>query len=398
MSRRKLLTYVILQVIFALFFFGAGYSVYPLLNPALLASSREMPLPASDPANLQLFWEVWHLLERDFYGDKPEATKRVYGAIHGLAQVFQDPYTLFVEPQPREIEADDLRGSFGGIGASIELTEDGYVLHPLRDQPAAVAGVLEGDLLLRVDDQLITKEMTSDEVVTLVRGPVGTEVALLVQRKGDPADTELTFRIMRVEIQTPSMEWRLLDGESQTAQIGYIRHTIFSERSAAELRLALQELTSQGANRIILDLRGNPGGLVDAAVQIADMWLDSGVILLEKHADGTEKTFTAQPGGEAGLLPLVLIVDGASASASEIVAGALQDHKRAKLVGEKTYGKGSVQLVYELSDKSSLHVTNAQWFTPNHNQISGQGLAPDVVIEPGSDPLPQAIDAVLALE
>lgn len=397
MSLRKLLIYVPLQVLFALLFFGAGYGVYPLLNPAPNMPGLEIAATNPDPANLQIFWEVWHLLDRDFYGEKPDVTKRVYGAVHGLAQVFQDPYTLFVEPQPREIEADDLRGSFGGIGASIELTEEGYVLHPLRDQPAAAAGVLEGDLLLRVDNQLITTEMTSDQVVTLVRGPVGTEVALLVQRKSANERNELTFRIMRVEIQTPSMEWRLLTDDPQSAHVGYIRHTIFSERSAAEMRTALQELTSQGADRIILDLRGNPGGLVDAAVQIADMWVDEGVILIEKHVDGTEKSFTAQTGGEAGQLPLVVMVDGASASASEIVAGALQDHKRAKLVGEKTYGKGSVQLVYELTDKSSLHVTNAQWFTPNRNQISGQGLQPDVVIEPGSDPLPQAIAAVLEL-
>jgi carboxyl-terminal processing protease len=397
MSARKLLTYVLLQVLFALLFFGAGYGIYPLLNPSTLARGLEAATLSQDPANLQVFWEVWHLLERDFYGEKPDPTKRVYGAVHGLAQAFQDPFTLFVEPQPREIEADDLRGSFGGIGASIELTEAGYVLHPLRDQPAAAAGVLEGDLLLQVDDQLISKEMTSEQVVTLVRGPVGTEVALLVQRASANEVSELTFRILRVEIQTPSLEWRLLADDPQSAHVGYIRHTIFSERSAAEMRTALQDLIHQGADRIIWDLRGNPGGLVDAAVQMADMWIDEGIILIEKHADGTEKSFTAQSGGEAGQLPLVLLVDGASASASEIVAGALQDHKRAKLVGEKTYGKGSVQLVYELTDKSSLHVTNAQWFTPNRNQISGHGLQPDVVIEPGSDPLPQAIAVVLEI-
>jgi carboxyl-terminal processing protease len=186
------------------------------------------------------------------------------------------------------------------------------------------------------------------------------------------------------------MEWRLLD-EPNATSVGYIRHTIFSERSADEMRTALAELKEAGADRYILDLRGNPGGLVDAAVQIADLWLDGGVLLIEKHADGAEKTFEGQPGSVAGDAPLTVIVDGATASASEIVAGALQDRGRAKLIGEKTFGKGSVQLVYELSDQSSLHVTNAQWFTPDRHQISGQGLTPDVVIEPGSDPLPQAL-------
>ncbi len=271
------------------------------------------------------------------------------------------------------------------------------MLHPLRDQPAAKAGVFDGDLLLKVDEQVITQTMNADQVVTLVRGPVGTEVALLVRRKAADATEELTFRILRAEIQTPSMEWRLLDDRPETAKIGYIHHTIFSGRSTEEMRTALKELTDKGAERIILDLRGNPGGLVDAAVQIADMWLDNGLILIERHTDGSEKTFAAQSGGEGGNLPLVVIVDGASASASEILAGALQDHQRAKLVGEKTFGKGSVQLVYELSDKSSLHVTNAQWFTPNHHQISGQGLTPDVPIVAGSDPLPKAIEVVQQL-
>jgi carboxyl-terminal processing protease len=398
MSVRKLLTYTALQVLFALLFFATGYTIYPLLNPVQAPTPKvETANPAKDPANMQVFWEAWQLLDRDFYGAKPDSTKRVYGAIHGLTQIFQDPFTMFVEPQPRELEADDLRGSFGGIGANIEQTAQGYVLHPLRDQPAAKAGVLDGDLLLKVDEQVITQTMSADQVVTLVRGPVGTEVALLIRRKGANSNEELTFRILRAEIQTPSVEWRLLDDRPETAKIGYIHHTIFSGRSTAEMHTALSELTSKGAERIILDLRGNPGGLVDAAVQIADMWLDSGVILIEKHADGTEKTFTAQAGGEGVNLPLVVMIDGASASASEILSGALQDHQRAKLIGEKSYGKGSVQLVYELSDKSSLHVTNAQWFTPNHHQISGQGLLPDVVIEHGSDPLPQAITLVQQL-
>ncbi len=389
-TNRTQFLYIPILIGFALIFFGMGYLAYPLLSdgPGLPAIERNSP---DEPADLQVFWEVWHLLERDFYGEKPEATKRLYGAVHGLTQAFADPYTHFVEPRARELEADQLRGSFGGIGANIEPTEAGYVLHPIPDQPAALAGVLAGDLLIRVDDQPIHGQMSSDEVVGLVRGPVDTTVEIGVQRESESGLSELSFSIVRAEIYTPSVEWRLLDDDPSTATVGYLRQTLFSERSAEEMRTAIKELIEQGADRFVLDLRGNPGGVVSAAIQIADMWLDDGVVLLERHADGSEKTYRAEPGGEAESAPLTVLVDGGTASAGEILAGALQDHGRAQLVGEKTFGKGSVQLVYELSDRSSLHVTNAQWFTPNGDQITGLGLTPDVQVEPGVDPLPEAL-------
>jgi carboxyl-terminal processing protease len=245
-----------------------------------------------------------------------------------------------------------------------------------------------------VDGIPVTADMSSDAVIALVRGAVGTTVTLGIRRPG-ATPPEQIIEVTRQEIQTPSFEWRLLDSDPDTAHIGYLRQTIFSERSASEMERALAELVEAGADRFIWDLRGNPGGLVDAATATASLWLDGGGVLIEEHADGTRKVLTAQDGGPATGYPLVVIVDGGSASASEIVAGALQDHGRARLVGERTFGKGSVQLIYELRDQSSLHVTNAQWFTPNRRQISGDGLAPDIAVEPGTDPLPAAIAAVL---
>ncbi len=397
MAARRVFFYLALLMITCLAF-SVGYACYPLLNPlsksvAAADAVSVGPQPNVEPADLQVYWEVWHLLDRDFYGPKPEVTKRVYGAVQGLVQTYQDPYTVFVEPQPHELATDDLQGSFGGIGARIEHTEQGYVLHPQPKQPAALAGVQDKDLLLLVDDKEITAPMADNDVIALVRGPVNTEVALVVRRQeaAPKAQVELTFRVKRAQIQLPSMEWHLVDNPG-AAKIGYIKQTIFSERSPAEMHTALTELKAAGADRFIWDLRGNPGGLVDAAVQMADIWLDGGVVLIEEHADKSQKTFEAAAGDETNHAPLIVIVDGGSASASEIVAGALQDHQRAKLVGEKTYGKGSVQLVYELSDQSSLHVTNAQWFTPNKHQISGHGLTPDITITPGEDPLPKAIE------
>lgn len=393
MSGRNTLLFFALLIGCSIITYSLGYASYPLLNPAPASVLTESAgATASDsPADMQLFWEVWHLLERDFYGDKPDATERLYGALHGLAGSFQDPYTVFVEPQPNEMQEDEIKGSFGGIGANLKQSEAGYLLQPMQNQPAALAGIQEGDLLVTVDDHPITADMTHDEVVALVRGEVDSEVVLGVRRINLGRVEALSFRIRRIKIETPSMEWRLLSDEAEMATVGYIRQTIFSERSTEEMRTALRELSDAGAKRYILDLRGNPGGLVDAAVAIADMWLDGGVLMIERYADGSEKTFEGQPGGEGGDAPLTIIVDAATASASEILAGALQDRGRARLVGEKTYGKGSVQLIYPLSDASSLHVTNAQWFTPSRHQISGQGLTPNVLVEPGVDPLPLAL-------
>ena len=373
--------------------FVAGYAAYPLLHAIPLGPA--VTGQVTQQQEMGQYWQVWNLLERDFYGEKPADEERTFGAIAGMVQSFGDPYTFFVEPEPRELERDQLAGKFGGIGATLELSDTGWVLHPLPEQPAARAGLLDGDVLIAVDGAPITGTMSSDAVIALVRGEPGTTVELRVRRAAPgEAARELAFTVTRAEIETPSMEWRLLDDSPQTADVGYIRHTLFSERSADEMRRAVEELQAAGAHRFVWDLRGNPGGLLNIAVELADMWLDDGVILTEEKADGTRKVFSATPGQAAGTAPLVVIVDGGSASASEIVAGALRDHGRAQLVGSKTYGKGSVQLIHELADRSSLHVTTAQWFTPDGTQISGQGLAPDIAVAEGDDPLPAAVAAL----
>ena len=373
--------------------FVAGYAAYPLLHAIPLGPA--VTGQVTQQQEMGQYWQVWNLLERDFYGEKPANEERTFGAIAGMVQSFGDPYTFFVEPEPRELERDQLAGKFGGIGATLELSDTGWVLHPLPEQPAARAGLLDGDVLIAVDGAPITGTMSSDAVIALVRGEPGTTVELRVRRAAPgEAARELAFTVTRAEIETPSMEWRLLDDSPQTADVGYIRHTLFSERSADEMRRAVEELQAAGAHRFVWDLRGNPGGLLNIAVELADMWLDEGIILTEAKADGTRKVFSATPGQAAGTAPLVVIVDGGSASASEIVAGALHDHGRAQLVGSKTYGKGSVQLIHELADRSSLHVTTAQWFTPDGTQISGQGLAPDIAVAEGDDPLPAAVAAL----
>jgi carboxyl-terminal processing protease len=400
MSIRNLPIYLVVLSAIGLAF-GVGYISYPLLHgapEAVTAPVTEFFSPEQAEAHdMAAYWAAWDILERDFFGEKPEANARIYGAIRGMVDSYGDPYTYFVEPLPHELEGDDLAGRFGGIGASIALTTTGYLLYPLPETPAAEAGMQGGDLLLLVDDQEITPAMSVEEVSVLVRGPIGSTVTLVVRRTAaNGRETEeLTLVITRAEIQTPSVRWELL-ADTASGTVGYITHTLFTERSAEEMREALTKLHEQGATRYILDLRGNRGGLVSSAVAIADLWLDEGIIFIEERADGSEAVQSATEGTMVDA-PLVVIVDGGSASAAEIVAGALQGHGRATLVGEKTFGKGSVQLIHELPDKSSLHVTNAQWLTPNRRPITGHGLEPDVPIVAGSDPLPKAIAVVEAV-
>jgi carboxyl-terminal processing protease len=230
--------------------------------------------------------------------------------------------------------------------------------------------------------------MSTDEIVTMIRGEIGTVVVLTVTRAGaeDPVDISVT----RAIIETPSVTWRILEEEPT---IGYVQLTAFTERSSNELDRAIDELTAQGAESYILDLRGNGGGLLDSAVDIASQFLRDGVVVREDRQNEGDRIYDVRDGGKVLDQPLVLLINGGTASASEIVAGALQDYERASLIGERTFGKGSVQLIYELSDKSRLHVTVAKWFTPNGNVIDGIGLAPDVEVlfseedhSNGSDP------------
>ena len=361
----------------ALFIFGlgvgAGYGLTHYLN------NQKSAIAAETPPDFELFWEVWNIVEDKFYNGVPQDSKTTtYGAIKGALAALDDPYTLFVEPKPRELERDALNGQFGGIGAYIRREGEGeekrVVLEPMVDSPAEKAGMQKGDVLLQVDDAPITPEMTTDEIVLLIRGDVGTQVILVVSRN----DNLVTLTIERATIETPSVTWRILE---ENPDIGYIKIHLFSNRSGKELDRAIAELSEAGAKKYILDLRGNGGGLLEAAIDVSSAFLDDGLVLKENRRGEEPQTYKVRRRDHKLLTqPLVVLVDGGSASASEITAGALQDHNRAPLIGERTYGKGSVQLVYDLSDQSSLHVTVAKWFTPAGHSIDGVGLTPDIEV------------------
>lgn len=325
-----------------------------------------------------LFWEAWQRVEDNYLGTLPSAQAFTYGAIRGVLTVLDDPYTIFVEPVVRDQERDTLRGTFGGIGAYLRRPEEGgeVVLEPIPGNPAEAAGILLNDVLLAVGETLITPEMTMSAVAELVRGEVGTEVTLTVRHPGETESVEIV--VVRGEILIPSVTYRLLETETP---IGYIQLTRFSGESGNEIRQAITDLQAQGATHLILDLRQNGGGLLDAAVEVADHFLDEGVVVYQQSRDAGEVERRTTDETIAGEMPLVVLVDGGTASASEILAGALQDRDRAMLIGQRTYGKGSVQLVFDLSDGSSVHVTSARWFTPNRQPLDQHGLEPEMVVE-----------------
>jgi carboxyl-terminal processing protease len=300
---------------------------------------------------------------------------------------------VFIEPAAREVERERLQGTFGGIGAYITRSEDTgeVILEPIPGNPAEAAGILTGDILLAVDGSPISAEMTVPEIIDLVKGEKGTTVILTVRHPGAAEPVDIS--VVRDDILLPSVAYRLLE---QDATIGYIQLSRFSGESSTEVGVALQSLQAQGATQFILDLRQNGGGLRDAAVEVVDHFLADGPVLILESQEEGERIFNATAETIALNEPLVVLVDGGTASASEIVAGALQDRGRAALIGNSpTFGKGSVQLVFDLSDGSSVHVTSARWLTPNRHQIDQSGLQPDVLVEVTQDDIDNGRDPVL---
>jgi carboxyl-terminal processing protease len=346
-----------------------------------------------DREEFDLFWEAWARIEESFIGDMPEARELTYGAIRGSMSNLNDPYTVFIEPVARAEERQSLQGTFGGIGALLSRPEEGgpIYLEPIPGNPAEKAGMLFGDRLVAVDGVDVTPEMTVTAVRDMLRGEKGTVVIVTVVHEGENSPVDL--RIVRDDILDPSVSYRLID---EGSDIGYIRLARFSGESSNEITTAITDLQEQGATRLILDLRNNGGGLLNAAVDVSDHFLRDGVILYQISRDEGEREYVATGNALAPEMPLVVLINGGTASAAEIVAGALRDRDRATLIGDQqTYGKGSVQLVYDLSDGSSVHVTSARWFTPNRHQIDQQGLQPDILVEVTQEALENGIDQVL---
>lgn len=333
-----------------------------------------IPIPTSTGAEFDLFWEAWDLIQRDYYGDLPTEQDLVYGAIRGAVETLDDPFTAFIEPEVAAINREDDTGSFEGIGAYVSM-EDGYlrIVSTFKGQPAEAAGLQRGDIVLEVDDTPI-ENMSVYEAIALIRGPSGTEVRLTILR----ADQEpFEVEIVRASIDIPVVEY-----EMRPDGLAYVSLTEFSSDASAKLEAALEELLEQDPEGLILDLRGNPGGWLNEAVLTTGLFLpQNSLVLIERFKDETERPYFSSNRPVSTDVPMVVLVDGGSASASEILAGALQDAGRAVLIGETTFGKGSVQWPHELSNGAELRVTVARWFTPDDRAIHGEGLEPDITVE-----------------
>lgn len=380
---------MLMLVILAASAFMAGY----FTNDFMELQRGDVSVSAAEVNDFALFWEAWGYVESSFLGEMPSSQAVTYGAIRGAMGLLEDPYTFFVEPVAREMERESLQGSYGGIGATLTRPEEGgdIILEPIPGNPAELAGIELGDVLLAVDGRDITPEMTVQEVADLIRGETGDIVVLTILHPGATAPVDI--EVERGEILIPSVAYRITP-EDET--IGYIQLTRFSGESGDEVAQAITALQEQGAEKLILDLRGNGGGLLDAAVDVANHFLEEGVVLIQQTRGEDEKVYEVSGNSLAPDIPLVILVDGGSASSSEILAGALQDHERAILVGSgPSYGKGSVQLVYDLSDGSSVHVTASRWFTPNRHQIDKQGLQPDVLVTVTQEDIDNGRDVVL---
>jgi carboxyl-terminal processing protease len=345
-------------------------------NAEATAEPTDNPNPQ---VNQALVDEVLELLEEDFYGEIPDDQTLTHGAIRGMVQTLDDPYTSFVEPKVADILREDATGSFEGIGATVRMREDGYleIVQPLPDHPAEAAGLQSGDLIVSVDGESIVG-IGLYEALNMIRGPADTDVTLEIVRPGESDSFEVT--ITRARIKNPIVESEMLDDD-----IAYLRLTEFSRTARERLESELQMLLKENPKGLVFDLRGNPGGYLNQAIQVADLFLDKGLVAIERDSRGNEQRFSSRNGDLGEDIPLVVLVDGGSASASEIVAGALRDRDRAVLIGQPTLGKGSVQIPHDLSDDSQLRVTIARWFTPDDVSIHEDGLTPEIEVPYPSD-------------
>ncbi len=366
---------------FVVFLFGVyvGFENRPSMAKVVGLVHKDTPQELAASADFAPFWKAWELVSSKLpEAEKTEAQDRVYGAIKGLLQSFDDPYTTFFPPKENEVFETQISGEFSGIGIEIGQ-KDGVltVIAPLKGTPAEVAGIKAGDKIIKIGDE-ITADFDVDHAIDLIRGEAGTKVTLTIIREGE--DAPKNFTITRSKITLPTA-----DTERRTKEKVFIIHLYnFSAHSPEKFKSAFDEYLTSGYSNLLIDLRGNPGGYLNAAVDIASMFLPEGKVIV-KEIGKTPDDVTVHTSSGKVVFPknrkLVILVDKGSASASEILAGALSEHGIGILAGETTYGKGSVQEVIKLTSDTSLKITVAKWYTPNGVSISESGLTPKYEIK-----------------
>ncbi|HIJ87258.1 MAG TPA: S41 family peptidase [Desulfuromonadales bacterium] len=358
----------------------AGFAVIAAFLTVFIISSQRHSAAegkGSDYESIELFTDVMSIIKKS-YVEEVDTKKLVYGAINGMLSSL-DPHSSFMPPDSYKEMKIDTKGAFGGLGIEISIKEGVLtVISPIEDTPAFKAGIKAGDMILKIDDKF-TKDLNINDAVKRMRGIKGTKVVLTIMRDG--FDKPKEFPLIRDIIQVKSVRFHLAEGG-----YGYVRIAQFQEKTDEDLVKALKTMREEYKSELkglVLDMRNDPGGLLDQAVRVSDHFVPEGQMIV--YTEGREKDskmqFTAKKGGKEANYPVVVLINGGSASASEIVAGALQDHKRAIILGTQSFGKGSVQTIIPMADDSGLRLTTARYYTPKGRSIQAKGITPDIVVE-----------------
>lgn len=379
-------------IIIALITFAAGWQLghYDIklqwkgYVPRAEIKNQQPPAGKKD-IDFKLFWDTWDLVSSKYVDKKAiDPQKMYYGAIQGMVAAIGDPYTVFLPPESQKNTKEELGGSFEGVGIQLGFNKEKrlVVIAPLKDTPADKAGVQAGDLIVKINDK-DTTNMPLPDAVNLIRGEKGTEVKLQTFREGDDKTKDISLKRDTIIVKSVEFETKETPGGKK---IAYIKLTRFGERTFSEWAQAVSDTLASGAQGIVLDVRNNPGGFLDGAVFIGSEFLDTGKdVVLQENSQGQRRPYQVNREGKLLKLPMVVLINKGSASASEIVAGAIQDYKRGKLTGEQSFGKGTIQESEDLPGDTGIHITTAKWLTPNGRWIHNIGLTPDTKVEAGED-------------
>lgn len=398
MINAKKITNILLAISLVVLLFGSGYKLgeYKTASSKIQGAGYNIlnssPVSGTDKARLKnldfgLFWDTWEKIEQKYVDKKKvDPNKMFYGAIKGMVASVDDPYTFFLTPDENKQSKDDLGGKFEGIGAQLGLKANRIVvIAPLKDSPAIKAGMLAGDFVSKVNGES-TKNWTLPAAVSKIRGEKGTKVKLTLDRDGKEINVEVIRDVIKVESVELKLDEAVSTCKANCENVAYLKLNQFGENTVDEWEIKIADIkrawNEKKIKGMVLDLRGNPGGYLESSVYLAGEFLPKGDLVVKQESTSLEnKNYTVMRTGSLLDIPLVVLVDKGSASAAEILSGALRDHKRAVLVGEKTFGKGSVQEALDLKNGAGLHVTVAKWVLPNGDWINHTGIEPQISVE-----------------